>query len=215
MSKRHVLNIAAVAVVIASGVGAGSARAEDLGTHGATFAIAEQDILQVIAAKLRLAEAGGRIERMQQEFQRRVRARVERPQAAPGVRTTVEPRSWLFDPSIVVPRDFADHRGRVFARAGSRVNPLQRMPDYDRVMLFIDGDDARQVDWAIGQMREHGEHRTRMVLTKGAPLELMRSRRVQFFFDQEAKLVTHFQIRQVPARITKEGERLRIEELNP
>lgn len=215
MNRQTFFAVAAAAVLAATLAGPTKARAEDLGTHGATFAIAEQDILEVIAAKLRLAEAGGRVERLQQEFQRRVRARVERPQAAPGVTTTVNPRSWLFDPSIVVPRDFADHRGRVFARAGSRVNPLQRMPDFDRVLLFIDGDDARQVDWAIGQMREHGEHRTRMILTKGAPLELMRSRRVQFFFDQEAKLVTHFQIRQVPARITKEGERLRIEELAP
>lgn len=214
MKSLHLL-AGGVAVGLALALSAPMAKAEDLGTHGATFAISEQDILQVIAAKLRRAEASGGVERLQQEFQRRVKARVERPQPAPGVTTTASPRSWLFDPSIVVPRDFSDHRGRVFARAGSRVNPLDRLPGYDRVMLFIDGDDPRQVDWAIAQMREHGEHRSRMILTKGAPLELMRSRRVQFFFDQEAKLVTHFQIRQVPARITKEGNRLRIEELMP
>lgn len=214
MTGKYLL-IASVAAGLALAISAGTARSEDLGTHGATFAIAEHDILEVIARQLRRAEASGRMGQLQEEFQRRVRARVERPTAAPGVRTTTEPRSWLFDPSIIVPRDFADQRGRVFARQGERVNPLEKLPGFDRVLIFLDGDDSRQVDWAIGQLREHGEHRTRLILTKGAPLELMRRRQVQFYFDQEAKLVTHFGIRQVPARVEKEGSRLRISELQP
>lgn len=214
MTSKYLL-IAGVAAGLALALSATTARSEDLGTHGETFAIAEHDILEVIARQLRRAEASGRMGQLQEEFQRRVRARVERPTAAPGVRTTTEPRSWLFDPSIIVPRDFADQRGRVFARQGERVNPLEKLPGFDRVLIFLDGDDARQVDWAIGQLREHGEHRTRLILTKGAPLELMRRRQVQFYFDQEAKLVTHFGIRQVPARVEKEGSRLRISELQP
>lgn len=189
------------------------ASAGDLGTHGQTFAIAEQDILEVIARQLRLAEASGRMASLQEEFQRRVKERVERPTPVPGLTKTAEPRSWLFDPSIFVPQDYADQQGRVFARQGQRINPLERLPGFDRVLIFLDGDDAAQVDWGIQQLRERGEHRVRLILTKGAPLELMRRRRVQFFFDQEAKLTSHFGIRQVPARIEREGDRLRISEL--
>lgn len=187
--------------------------AGDLGTHGQTFNIGEEDILVMIARQLRLAESSGRMGEMQEEFKKRVQARVERPTPVPGIVKTVEPRSWLFDPSIIVPQDFADQRGRVFARQGQSINPLERLPGFDRVLIFLDGDDPAQVDWAVAQMRTVGEQRARLILTKGAPLELMRRRRVQFYFDQEAKLSTHFGIRQVPARIEKEGNRLRIQEV--
>lgn len=194
---------------------ASSALAGDLGTHGQTFDIAERDILEMISEQLKRAEASGRMGQLQDEFKRRVQAKVERPNPVPGLVRTVEPRSWLFDPSIIVPQDFSDHRGRVFARAGQRINPLERLPGFDRILIFLDGDDAAQVDWAVGQLREGGEHRVRLILTKGAPMELMRRRRVQFYFDQEAKLSTHFGIRQVPARVEKDGDKLRISEVRP
>ena len=194
---------------------ASPALAGDLGTHGQTFDIAERDILEMISEQLKRAEASGRMGQLQDEFKRRVQAKVERPNPVPGLVRTVEPRSWLFDPSIIVPQDFSDHRGRVFARAGQRINPLERLPGFDRVLIFLDGDDAAQVDWAVGQLREGGEHRVRLILTKGPPMELMRRRRVQFYFDQEAKLSTHFGIRQVPARVEKDGDKLRISEVRP
>jgi conjugal transfer pilus assembly protein TraW len=194
---------------------ASPALAGDLGTHGQTFDIAERDILEMISEQLKRAEASGRMDQLQDEFKRRVQAKVERPNPVPGLVRTVEPRSWLFDPSIIVPQDFSDHRGRVFARAGQRINPLERLPGFDRILIFLDGDDAAQVDWAVGQLREGGEHRVRLILTKGAPMELMRRRRVQFYFDQEAKLSTHFGIRQVPARVEKDGDKLRISEVRP
>ena len=194
---------------------ASPALAGDLGTHGQTFDIAERDILEMISEQLKRAEASGRMGQLQDEFKRRVQAKVERPNPVPGLVRTVEPRSWLFDPSIIVPQDFSDHRGRVFASAGQRINPLERLPGFDRILIFLDGDDAAQVDWAVGQLREGGEHRVRLILTKGAPMELMRRRRVQFYFDQEAKLSTHFGIRQVPARVEKDGDKLRISEIRP
>ena len=194
---------------------ASPALAGDLGTHGQTFDIAERDILEMISEQLKRAEASGRMGQLQDEFKRRVQAKVERPNPVPGLVRTVEPRSWLFDPSIIVPQDFSDHRGRVFARAGQRINPLERLPGFDRILIFLDGDDAAQVDWAVGQLREGGEHRVRLILTKGAPMEQMRRRRVQFYFDQEAKLSTHFGIRQVPARVEKDGDKLRISEVRP
>lgn len=194
---------------------ASPALAGDLGTHGQTFDIAERDILEMISEQLKRAEASGRMGQLQDEFKRRVQAKVERPNPVPGLVRTVEPRSWLFDPSIILPQDFSDHRGRVFARAGQRINPLERLPGFDRILIFLDGDDAAQVDWAVGQLREGGEHRVRLILTKGAPMELMRRRRVQFYFDQEAKLSTHFGIRQVPARVEKDGDKLRISEVRP
>lgn len=185
----------------------------DLGTHGQTFAIGEVDILQTLGDQLRKAEASGKLAKLQEEFTRRVKAGVERPVPVPGLVRTQKPRSWLFDPSIIVPKDFADQRGRVFARQGDRINPLDKIPGFDRVLIFIDGDDEAQVDWAISQMSKLGEQRTRLILVKGAPLELMRRRKVQVYFDQAGTLSRHFGLTQVPAKIEREGSKLLISEV--
>ena len=185
----------------------------DLGTHGQTFAIAEVDILQTLGDQLRKAEASGKLDKMQADFTKRVKAGVERPVPVPSLVRTQKPRSWLFDPSIIVPKDFADQRGRVFARQGDRINPLDKIPGFDRVLIFIDGDDAPQVDWALSQMSKLGEQRTRLILVKGAPLELMRRHKVQVYFDQAGTLSQHFGLTQIPAKIEREGSKLRILEV--
>ncbi|WP_240454427.1 type-F conjugative transfer system protein TraW [Caulobacter sp. 17J65-9] len=194
---------------------AGAAQAKDLGTIGHTFTIAETDILEYIAAKLRKAQQAGKLDSLQKEFTARVKKRVERPRAVDGLRTTVEPRSWLFDPTIIVPKDFSDPQGRVFARAGERLNPLDRLPGFDRVLIFINGDDPRQVEFAFKKLGQIGERRGRVVLVDGAPLELMRKRKRQVYFDQEGRLSGHFGLRQVPAIVEREGSRLRVSEVKP
>jgi conjugal transfer pilus assembly protein TraW len=208
--RRRLLSLAAALVVAASPVSA-----EDLGTAGHTFTIAETDILEYIAAKLKAAQAKGKLGALQKEFTERVKKRVERPRPVEGVTTTQTPRSWLFDPTIVVPKDFADQKGRVFARAGDRINPLDRLPGYDRVMVFVNGDDPKQVEFAFKKLQELGEVRTKIILTDGAPLELMRKRKKIVYFDQEGRLTGHFAIRQVPAVVQREGSKLRISEVRP
>lgn len=212
------LTAIAATAVLAGVVGlrsAGSASMQEVGVYGETFPIVETDILEEIATKLAAAERDGRLTEMQSEFQRRVEAKVERPPAVQFVTTTEKPKSWLFDPSIIVPQDYADQRGRVFAHQGDRINPIERTPGFDRVLIFIDGDDRRQVDWALSQLREKGGQRTRVILVKGAPMQLMRAHKAQFFFDQEGRLTSHFEISQVPAIIEREENLLRISEVKP
>lgn len=191
------------------------AAAKDLGVVGETFAISEVDILQVLAKKLAAAEKSGRLAQLQKEMVETSMKRAERPRPVEGVRATSKPRSWLFDPSIVVPEDYADPQGRVFAHRGDRVNPLDRMPGYDRILVFIDGDDPRQVQRGLKTMKTMGEHRVRVILTNGAPLELMRKHKVQLFFDQEGSLVEHFGITQVPALVERKGRVLQVSEVMP
>lgn len=198
--------------------GAAPARAADLGTYGETFSISETDILEMLLTKLRAAERSGKIKELNKAFAERVKRRLERPAAVGGVATTVKPRSWLFDPSIIVPDDFRDPAGRLFARRGDRINPLERIPGgFNEELIFIDGDDPRQVAMGLAR-RKAAPDRTHVVLVKGAPLELMRKHKVQLFFDQEGKLTQHFSVRQVPAIVAKDKAnplRLRISEVMP
>ena len=191
------------------------ADAADLGSRGRLFPIIETDLLDLIAARLKAAKASGRIEALDQAFARRAIASVERPAAVPGLTATREPRTWLYDPTVTVPRDYADQNGRVFARAGTRINPLLRMPDFDRVMVFFDGDDPAQVAFALARLHHFGGQRTRLILVKGSPVELMRREKTPVFFDQMGLLTDRFRLRQVPAVIVREGDALRISEVKP
>ena len=51
------------------------------------------------------------------------------------------------------------------------------------------------------------------ILTAGSYLDLMKSWRVPVYYDQQGVLVRRFGITQVPALVSQEGMRLRIDEL--
>jgi conjugal transfer pilus assembly protein TraW len=191
------------------------AAAKDLGVYGATFEVSEQDLLALLLAKLKAAEASGRMESLNRAFVARVKARLNRPPPVAGITVTTMPRTWLFDPSITVPRDFADQKGRVFARRGEVINPLDRLPGFNRVLIFIDGDDADQVRFAVRRAKRDAKEKPYIVLTSGAPIELMRRERVEMYFDQDGMLSGHFGILHVPAVIAREGHALRVSEVRP
>lgn len=192
---------------------AAPAAGEDLGRYGATFPIAENDLFAVLRAKLMAAQKSGKIEALNKAFAARVKQRLERPTPVAGLTKATTKRSWLYDPTFVVPKDFSDQRGRVFARAGDRINPLERLPAYNRVLVFIDGDDRAQFDYAVRQAKSRPKDKVYIVLTKGAPLEIMRKDKVEVFFDQAGSLTQKFGFSHLPAVVEKDGLRLRVTEV--
>jgi conjugal transfer pilus assembly protein TraW len=117
-------------------------------------------------------------------------------------------RSWRFDPTITVERNIADDKGRVIIAAGTRVNPLDTVP-LRAPLVFLDGDDPAQLAWAA---RRFGATRAKLILVRGAPLELMKARQRRFYFDQGGSLVKHFGIRAVPATVEQQGRVLLVTE---
>ncbi|EGF93849.1 type-F conjugative transfer system protein TraW [Asticcacaulis biprosthecium C19] len=204
-----------VAVVVLALAGQGLVHGNDLGTYGETFDIAEVDLLKMLGAKLKKAEQSGQIDQLNQQFAATARRHIEEPPAVQGVVHTTTPKSWLFDPSIVVPRDFADQNGRVFAHAGERINPLERLPTYDKTLVFIDGSDPAEVKFALSIRKKLGAERTLIILTGGAPMTLMRANKVPVYFDQQGILVQKFGITQVPATVERQGNLLKISEVRP
>src|SRR3546814_17571857 len=53
----------------------------------------------------------------------------------------------------------------------------------------------------------------KLILTKGAPLELMKARQRRFYFDQDGKLIAHFGLRELPARVRQNGRVLEVSEV--
>jgi conjugal transfer pilus assembly protein TraW len=186
----------------------GSAAARDYGQQGAVWPIAEPDLLAQIHARLTRLEKSGETARLNEELKQRTIARVNRPEPVAGIGPASATRSWRFDPTITVERNIADDKGRVIIAAGTRVNPLDTVP-LRNTLVFLDGDDPAQLAWAA---RRFGSTRAKLILVRGAPLELMKARQRRFYFDQGGSLVKHFGIRAVPATVEQQGRVLLVTE---
>ena len=185
---------------------AAPASAKDLGVRGATWPVAEPDLLAEIEARLLEMERSGELARLQRQARERARMKLEEPDPVPGIAPATEERSRLFDPSITVARDIRTPDGALIAAAGTRVNPLARVA-LARDLLFVDGQREAEVAWALAHERP-----AKIVLLAGRPLDLMRRHRRPFFFDTGGRLAARFGLRLTPVLVAQDGALLRITE---
>ncbi len=185
--------------------------AKDLGVHGHTFDIQEPDIVQTIQTRLRSLEQTGQLGHLQDKLVQQTKKRILRPQPVLNVSRTIAPRSWVYDPSITLSEDLKDQHGRVFQRAGTKVNPLQYRT-MTQPFVFFDGDDADQVAWVEHHYIYHAKP-AKLILVGGAPFDWMEKWGREVYFDQQGRLTQKFKIRNVPATICQHGQYLQIEEV--
>ena len=183
-----------------------AASAKDLGVRGATWPVAEPDLLEEIELRLVEMQRSGELARLEDEARSRARRTLEEPDPVPGIAPAREHRSRLFDPSIAVARDIRMSDGVLIVAAGTRVNPLERLP-LTRDLVFVDGRRAAEIAWALAHERP-----AKIVLLAGRPLDLMRRHRRPFFFDTGGRLAARFGIGLTPSLVEQEGTRLRITE---
>ena len=215
MTGRGMGTLMAIAAVCAAGLLAGYAWPNDLGRYGETFPIIEIDLLTLMSNKLHALQASGQIDRINRTLMTRTQEKVEHPAPVAGVSTTEKPNSFLYDPTYVVQRDIADDKGRIFAHRGDRVNALERLPGFNRTMLFIDARDPRQVRRAVDLNKKLGAEKLVVILTGGDPLELMRQTGFKVSFDQSGLLTNRLHISHVPAIVARQGNQLKIDEVMP
>ena len=185
--------------------------AKDLGIIGVTFEIREKNLLEEIQEKLQEAKKDGRLDKFQNGVKKQMLDQVNNPKPIVGITRATENRDWIFDPSVSWPDDLKDQNGKVFYRAGTKVNPLDKI-SLTKALIFIDGSDEEQVAWALNQHKTR-KGRVKIILVKGKIIELMRTKKVRFYFDQNGLLVKKFSIRAVPAFVVQEGKSLKIKEV--
>ena len=183
--------------------------ARDLGVVGPVYPIAEQDMLQTIEHRLTALEESGELTRIEEDAKARYQAYVERPEGVQLPRATKN-RTYHVDPSITVPYDIKDHEGRIIHPAGTTINPLDYMT-LSKQLLFFDGDDPVQVEWARAMVDGDPVH-IKPILTDGPVLALMKEWQVRLYFDQRGQLVEQFGIQAVPVTLSQDGIRLRVVE---
>ena len=128
-----------------------------------------------------------------------------------GLRTTVAPRTFYFDPTYALDRNVLGAQGELLFAAGTQANPLD-IVSLSRHLLFFDARDTRQVRRAL-ELMAHYQGRLKPILTGGSYLDLMKSWRIPVYYDQQGLLTRRLGITQVPALVSQDGKRLRIDEM--
>lgn len=209
MSPQPALPILLTGLVMLTG--ASWAYATDLGVIGPTYEISEPHLLKMIEQRLREKERTGELQRLEEEAKARGVDAVTHPQPIPGIRATQAARTFYMDPSFTLDRNILDAQGRLLFPAGTRKNPLE-IVSLSKHLLFFDARDRRQMVRARELLATY-QGRVKPILTGGSYLDLMKSWRIPVYYDQQGLLTRRFGIHQVPALVSQEGQRLRIDEL--
>jgi len=206
------MKIAVIPGLVAASLLCGSiAHAVDLGAIGPTYGIAEPHLLADIERRLREKERSGELQHLIDEARTRGVDAVRLPAPVAGVSATDTPRTFYVDPSFTLDRNIVDASGRLLFAAGTRKNPLE-VVSLSKRLLFFDARDRRQVTRAQELMSSYEGH-VKPILTGGSYLDLMRSWRIPVYYDQQGVLTRRLGILQVPALVSQEGQRLRIDEV--
>jgi conjugal transfer pilus assembly protein TraW len=206
MLCRIVLLLFAVTLVIP-----GLARARDLGTIGPVYPIQEPHLLDFIRQRLQDKERSGELKKLEEQARVRGIDAVTHPKLVAGIKLAETARTFYFDPTFTLDRNVLDDKGNLLFPAGTRKNPLEIVA-LSKHLLFFDARDKRQVTRAR-ELIAFYRGRVKPILVGGSYLDLMKAWRAPVYYDQQGVLTHRLGITQVPAIVSQEGLRLRIDEL--
>ena len=176
--------------------------AKDFGVHGKVFPIQEESMDKFFKEQFKDVDQ----EKLQIDIQKRIIETVKNPKSVDYLKEALVYRSFLFDPSIFVQEDIKDIDGNIIIQKGTHVNPLVIQP-FSQGYLFLDGSNQKHIDWALQQKGP-----ITYILTKGSPFDLQEELDKDVFFDQYGALSKRLGLEYIPAKITQEGDKVRIEE---
>ncbi|KAA1053875.1 TrbC family F-type conjugative pilus assembly protein [Azospirillum argentinense] len=129
----------------------------DLGVLGPTVTVVEPDLIDVLQANAKDFDLEGYKRRALEEFWRKARFE-ELPEVT-------DRRERVIDPTVVVTKPITDAEGRVLVEAGRRINPLDKLPFTQRLVVF-DARSPGQVAVAAKLAAEvQGRRRVTLVMT--------------------------------------------------
>jgi len=178
--------------------------AQDFGIHGRTYPIEEEDLIDYIQNRI-LSLDDQTLSSIQGKAREQYGESFQRPNSVQGLMQATKYEIHYFDPTIITKEDIKDNNGKTIIPKGTSYNPLEHV-SLTQDLLFFDGDQEEHVEWA----KSFG-NQTKWILINGRPLELEQREDRPVFFDQFGVLSNKLSIKAIPARITQEGTRLKIE----
>ncbi len=184
--------------------------AENLGIVGKAYPIAEPDMIEWIKMRALTMMKDGRWQRIESRAIANARNQINNPKAVIGITDATVTKTWYYKPMIQVKQDITDHQGHLIAKAGL-YNALRYKP-FDVELMFINGNNSKQVTWAINHMKKDSI-RTKIILTQGSFIKLDKQFKVWFYYDQNGRYTKKLKIQHVTAMVTQDGEQLKIMEV--
>lgn len=185
------------------------AEAKDFGKYGNSFPIIEEDLLKVISYRLAELESSGKIDSYNKNLASRTKQQIENPKPVSLIKST-KTTIFYYDPTYIVKQDIKDLEGNLIAKAGTRVNPFDSI-SLSKPLVFLDGGNENQLAWLDKTLKKYKA--LTIILTKGEPLKLSEALQEEVFFDQQGLITTKLNIQHVPAIVSQEDKRLKIEEV--
>ena len=192
----------------------GLAHATDLGTIGPIYPIDEPHLLDFIRQRLQEKERSGELKKLEEQARARGVDAVAHPKPVAGIKPAETVRTFYFDPTFTLDRNVFDDKGSLLFAAGTRKNPLEVVA-LSKYLLFFDARDKRQVRRARELIAFYRGRKVSVkpILVGGSYLDLMKSWRTPVYYDQQGLLTRRLGITRVPAIVSQDGLRLRIDEL--
>lgn len=187
-----------------------SCLADDLGIVGNTYPITEPDMIAWIKAKAATMMQNGEWQKIQNQAIDKAKQQINHPVAVAGISDAQVTNVSYYKPMVQAKKDVTDTRGHIIVKAGN-YNALRYKP-FDVQLLFINGNNQKQVDWALAKNAE-SDVRTKIVLTQGSFMDLDKKHKVWFYYDQNGKYTQKLNIKHVPAIVVQDGEQLKITEI--
>jgi len=199
---------------------AAAAHAEDLGARAQTYATGP-DAREQFKDVIRHKQQSGELDAYWKAYRANAIESVKHP-APLGIRTDYRPRSETHAVRFVIPADYRNERGQVIVRRGTVIEPLKIQP-LTSGLIFIDGRDPAQVDYAIERGRTEP---LKIVLTAGSAYELRVKYQeapwrtgagIPFYFDQRRMIIDSLQrlyridVASVPTVMTQSGTGVKLE----
>ncbi|KPK48377.1 MAG: hypothetical protein AMS22_15475 [Thiotrichales bacterium SG8_50] len=189
------------------------AQAEMLEVIGTVYPIQEPDLMEAMQNRMAKMQESGEMDKLRKEYQEKMKGLVNEPPVAKQLSRTNEPRTFYYDPTLIVPYNVLDHKGDVLVPAGTRLNPLDTV-SLNGALVFFNSADEQQMNY-VRQYIKGAKQGSRLILVAGRTFDTMKALDHRVFFDQGAALIKKFGIEQVPAIVVQDGRRLRIDEVVP
>jgi len=183
---------------------------QSLGVEGEVFPVGEQSFLQFIQERLQVLAQDGKLDAINARWAREVEEHANRPQPLHLPHATIK-RVHEYRPEIVTDFDIKDAEGRVIYPKGTVANALTRLPAYAPCWLFFNADETSELNWAVNAVKHCAN--SKIILTGGAIHDAEVALNTVIYFDQTGALTQKLGIHATPARVTRQGNALHIEEL--
>lgn len=197
----------ALALVVACIAGS-AAMAKDYGKAGATWPIAEPDLLQVMKARLLHLQQSGGLQDFEAKSVARAQDSIRRPKPVAGITHASEGRIWTYDPTITIGDDIRDGRGQIIAAKGQKFNPLDHV-GISHDLAFVDGDSKAEMAWV---QKQGDAQKLLIILVKGSPIEQMKLVKRRLYFDQMGQITEKLGVEHTPAIARQKGKAMEITE---